>query len=121
MASAKEKAASAAFVPPELRTVDVTVPELGGALQVCDMLLSERMAFRRMLARLEKDAAPGVEAGDLMVPQLLALAVRRPDGQRLMTAQQWEIWGATHQGAVLELFNAACKCCGFDGEDAKGN
>ena len=55
-------------MPPELRRVDKTVPELGGQVQVRDLLLSERLAFRRIIAALERDAVTaGVQAGDLLL------------------------------------------------------
>lgn len=113
--------AAGGFVPPELRRVDKTVPELGGQVQVRDLLLSERLAFRRIIAALERDAVTaGVQAGDLMVPQLLAITVER-DGRPVMSAQQWEVFGAIHNKATLDLFDVACELCGFIADAAAKN
>lgn len=99
--------------PPQLRSVDKTIPELGGAVRLRDLLLSERLAFRRLITGLEAAAVTvGVSAGDLMVPQLLAITVER-DGAPVMNASQWEVFGAKHNKLTLALFDEACVLCGF--------
>ncbi len=102
--------------PPDLPFEDVEVPVLGG-VRVRGLTLSQRMAFR---ARAGKQAADDAQAF-AAIPELLAMSVVDAQGNPVYSAARWDTYGATHEAAALDLFNAAMRVSGLSGGDAKKN
>ncbi len=117
---------AAVFTPPELPTATADVAELGGSVEIRGFLFSERLAFGRLLKSLERNGEANgsdtlaVTDDDLFPPHLLARTVYR-DGKPLMTAEQWELFGARHMSIVMDLFWTAYRTCGFDEKANAGN
>jgi hypothetical protein len=106
------------FKPAELKRKEAPLHD-GSVAFVRALLLTERLAIRRQVKKL---AASSTEDDlVLMIPRLLAVAVVDEDGEALMTAEQWDIYGAAHAGLVLELFNTASELSGFSTEAAEKN
>lgn len=106
------------FTPPVLKREPYTLPD-GTEVEVRALLLSERLSIRRQVAELT--AGKGIEDSlFLMVPRLLAVAVelnRKP----LMTAPQWDEYGASYSTETMELFNKASDLSGFNVGAAEKN
>ena len=91
------------------RTVDC--PELGGEVVIRGLLLSDRL-------RLVEQAG-GQDMG--RVAQLLTSTVIGPDDKPLLTAAEWEQFGAVHFEAALKLFSVAVELAGLKTEVAEKN
>ena len=132
------------------RRETVAVPELGGAVIVRGLMASEafalsalraqalrrvreaRVAFDARVATLPDGATqPDFEAPDLgfaelrtygsYIGQMLACAVVTPSGLALYTAEQWEVVGQHHAGAVARLQQVAERLSGLNTEDVEKN
>lgn len=119
----KKANVTAPTVPQE----QIDVPELGGAVIVRGMLLSERMAFSTWRTKAATPA-PGEtkeSAEERVGPQtfarMLSVAVVDADQQPVFDASQWERFGANHGARAMELFNAAFRLSGFDEEETAKN
>jgi len=112
----KRGAIQAPAVPAE----QVDVPELGGAVLVRGMMLSDRLQFSDWRATVAKAAAGETDeqaharTGSLVVARLLSVCVVDADGAPIFTMAQWEQFGAQHAGRCLALFDIAWKSSGFD-------
>jgi hypothetical protein len=111
----------------ELRTERVTVESLGGDLIVRarDLPLTLRLASLR--ARLVKpeegETADDAQtrAGAEYAAQVLAKQVVDADGEAVMTAAQWSIWGGTRYGEFIRLYEKAEELSGGDREAVAKN
>ena len=106
------------FKPDELKRKEATLHD-GSVAFVRALLLTERLQIRRQVGELAGSSMEGALV--LMIPRLLAVAVVDEDGKALMTAEQWDDYGAAHAGLVLELFNDASELSGFSSEAAEKN
>lgn len=109
------KRSSVAAPPPLAREV-VQVPALGGDVVVVELSLQARLDFERVL----RDHR-GVADVHAMVPHLLAATVRIDGDEPLYSVEQWQAFGARHSAVAIELFNAAMRLSGFNGEDETKN
>lgn len=99
------------FKPPVLKREPYTLPD-GTEVEVRALLLTERLAVRRQVAELT--AGKGVEESlVVMVPRLLAMSVEL-DRKPIMSAAEWDEYGATYATETLELFNKASDLSGFN-------
>lgn len=109
---------AAVAAPAALAREPMPVPELGGDVIVAELLLDQRLNFEDTLAGL--GAVKGRRAVNVLVPELLALAVlvHDDDGAEvpLFTVEQWRAWGAKNRDAAINLFNTAMRVNGFGGE-----
>lgn len=103
---------------PVLPKETVAVPALGGDVVVRGLLLSERMAVQKKITDLRgADTDAGALAGvHAVLPMVLALCVLDADGAAVFDAPAWQIFGAQHTAAAVELFNTAWRLSGFDAE-----
>lgn len=112
---------------PVLPKEAVQVEALGGEVIVRGMLLSERLQNDRLNAEARKPVDGETEeqgrarAGGLIVPRVLHQCVVDPDGASLMTADEWDQFGALHRADVFRLFNVAMRLSGQDLEAAEKN
>jgi hypothetical protein len=91
--------------------IEHTVKPLGGEVIVRSLLLWERLQYIH-----ERNG------GDYQhISRLLAVAVMDANREPLMSAQDWERFGAAHYEAMLELFDVAWRQSGFATEDAEKN
>lgn len=101
---------------PVLPKQTVTVAALGGDVVVRGMLLSERMAVQKKIADL-RDADKSDMAGvNAVLPIVLAMCVLDADSAPIFDADAWQIFGAQHTAAAIELFNTAWHMSGFHAE-----
>jgi hypothetical protein len=106
------------FTPPVLKREPYTLPD-GTDVEVRALLLTERLAVRRQVTELT--AGKGVEESlVLMVPKLLAMSVEL-DRKPLMTAAQWDEYGASYPTETMELFNKSSDLSGFNVGAAEKN
>jgi hypothetical protein len=106
------------FKPTELQRKEATLHD-GSVAFVRALRLTERLHIRRQVSKL--DASTDEGALVLMIPRLLAVAVVDGDGNALLTAEEWDDYGAAHAGLVLDLFNTASELSGFSSEAAEKN
>ena len=121
----------------------IQVDELGGEVIVQGLLLSQRLQMAAARQRLSvpragetdeeaRERAPDAALGGPFEPhreraagdvicETLARCVLASDGEPLWSAAQWQVFGSTHVGAALALFNAAQRLNGFDIGAARGN
>lgn len=102
---------------PTLPKETVTVESLGGDVVVRGLLLTQRLTFVRELTKTGDRNEDVIAA----LPTLLAQAVVDDKGEQFWTADEWQVFGATHQSEALELFNTAMRLSGFAGEDTAKN
>lgn len=105
----------------------IQVDELGGEVIVQGLLLSQRLQMAAARQRLsvpragETDEEARERAAGDVICETLARCVLANDGEPLWSAAQWQVFGSTHVGAALALFNAAQRLNGFDIGAARGN
>lgn len=98
---------------PVLRKQTVSVPALGGDVIVRGLLLSEMMVKNHVNAENQVPRAGETEqqararAGARAVSFTLANTVTAADGKALFTEEEWDVFGAEHTDAVIELFKVA--------------
>lgn len=92
----------------------VDVPELGGEVIVRGLLLKDRLALIDMSSA---DKTHGMER----VSKTLAATVVDPDGQPLLTVEEWEEFGAENFAAAMNLFGVAMELSGFKTEVLEKN
>ena len=97
---------------PTLPKQTVEVAALGGEVIVQGLLLTQRLAVQSKIAALAKGAEEGADI-NAVLPMLLSLCVVDADGAQFFTPDQWEVFGASHQGSAIELFNIAWRLSGF--------
>lgn len=113
--------------PPVLPKEAVQVDALGGEVIVRAMLLSERLQLTALNTHLmqpqagESEVQARARAGSRLVADTLARCVVLADGQPMWTAQQWDEFGATQPGAVLQLFNVSRRLSGQDEPELEKN
>jgi hypothetical protein len=100
---------------PTLPKQTVEVSALGGEVIVQGLLLTQRLAVQGKIAALSKGATELDDSAALhaVLPMLLALCVVDAEGAQFFTPDQWEVFGASHQGSAIELFNIAWRLSGF--------
>lgn len=105
---------------PTLHKEAVPVPALGGDVIVRAMLASENLALGEEARRSQQT---GSAFGDeyMLVPRLLSKVVIDADGEPLMTAQEWQVFGGSNPGVIYELFSIARRLSGGDVEEARKN
>ena len=81
-------------------------------------MLDERMAFRARMAKLRD---PDDESVFAAIQDLLSLSVVDADNCPVYTKARWRLWGAAHESAAIDLFNAAMRLSGLSGDDTKKN
>jgi len=106
------------FKPAELQRKEATLHD-GSVAFVRALRLTERLQIRRQVGELAGSSTEGALV--YMIPRLLAVAVVDEDGKALMSAEQWDVYGAAHPGLVLDLFNDASELSGFSSEAAEKN
>ena len=106
------------FKPAELQRKEATLHD-GSVAFVRALRLTERLQIRRQVGELAGSSTEGALV--LMIPRLLAIAVVDEDGKALMSAYEWDDYGAAHAGLALELFNTASELSGFSSEAAEKN
>ena len=89
---------------PMRREEDVQIDSLGGEVIVKGMLLSDRLALNSV-----SDEARGAT--------LLALTVFDADGEPLWSADEWDVWGATHFEDISRLASVAGRLSGLEGAE----
>jgi len=94
--------------PPTLPKETVTVSELGGDVIVRGLLLRERL-----------DLYDARDAGNATIAKLLARTVVDAKHQPVFTEEEWEVFGARHGKAAIELFAVAKRLSGLDAEVAE--
>lgn len=102
------------FTPPVLKREPFTLPD-GTCVEVRAMKFSERARLRGQATR--------IDAGDdavVLIPRVLAFTVEL-EGAPLMTAEQWDEYGASHQATVYEIFNRVSSLSDIGGEAAEKN
>ena len=98
---------------PVLRKQTVSVPALNGDVIVRGLLLSELLEKNHVNAENqvprtgETEQQARARAGGHVVSFTLARTVTLGDGQPLYTEQEWDVFGADHPDAVLDLFKVA--------------
>lgn len=99
--------------PPVLRKQTVAVPALNGDVIVRGLLLSELLEKNHANAENQVPRAGETEqqararAGGRVVSFTLARTVTLADGKPLFTEEEWDVFGAEHPDAVLDLFKVA--------------
>lgn len=88
-----------------------SVPALGGEVIVRPMLLGERLQYFT--------DRNGVDYQH--VSRLLAVTVLDANREPLMSASDWERFGAAHHDAAIDLFNVAWRHNGFATEESEKN
>jgi hypothetical protein len=88
---------------PALPKETVQVDVLGGEVVVKGLLMTERIA----LFQKHEGAT---------IAQMLAMTVIDGEGKQLFNEQEWDVFGATHFAASLELFKVAKRLSGLDAE-----
>jgi len=100
---------------------------LGGDVVVRGMSLSERMATDDLNIKAaaplegETDEEARARAGRLVVPRTLRVCVVDDEGAPVLTEQEWDALGATHQSLVFHLFFIALRLSGRDPEAIQKN
>ena len=89
--------------PAVMPSEPVPVASLGGEVRVVGMGLSARLAFHQ----------PG-KSGAEKLPAILAACVQDDDGQPLMTAAEWDAFGARHLEDALRLWKSVERLSGLD-------
>ena len=92
---------------PAVKSETVNVPDLGGEVEVRGILLKDRLLI-----------AGQTEPGGNIVALTLAATVHGAEGP-LMSADEWERWGAVHLVAATTLWAAARRVCGMDREEVE--
>ena len=108
-----KKADIAAPVIPQQKEYEV--PELGGAVLIRPLLLSDRLAMA------QEARANGRPKDWAHIATLLAYAVVDADGEPVFSTAQWEAFGAMHTDAALRLWDEAWAVSGLDSEAAAKN
>lgn len=115
----------AALPQVELRTERVTVESLGGDVIVRGVMLADTLRLAQLRARAarplegETDDDAQLRAGAEYAAQVLALQVVDGDGEPLMPATQWSIWGGGNAGEFNRLYDAAARLRGEAGDTEK--
>lgn len=112
---------------PSMPQEEVPVEGLGGDVIVRGMLLSERIANTNVrkaestprAGEAEQDAHARAGAG--AVPRVLSMCVVDVAGKSLMSAAEWDVFGATHSTDAFRLFNVAMRLSGQDTADVEKN
>lgn len=86
----------------------LAIPELGGD----GVVLVRSIGFGQKIQM--SIAEPEARAG-----LMLQYAVKDEDGERLMSAAQWDRFGMEHEDAFLKLSEAARRVSGFDSASVK--
>jgi hypothetical protein len=97
--------------PPVLPKETVDVPELGGEVVVCGLLLRDRIAL----------FTQADEHNHAHLSKLLASTVTDAAGEQVYTVDEWERFGALHFDACIRLFNVARRLSGLNAEVAQKN
>jgi hypothetical protein len=102
---------------PALPKETVAFPPLGGDVVVRGLLLGERLAMMAAGARRDP-AAPEPDGPELFagIASGLAWCVLDADGEPLLSAAEWQVLGAQHIDACLELWRAVKRLSGMDRE-----
>lgn len=112
---------------PSLPKETVAVESLGGEVIVRGLLLSERLENDHVNAKLrvardgESDDQATARAGAQILPRILHQCVVDAEGERLMSHQEWDEFGALHSADAFLLFNTAMRLSGQDLEGAEKN
>jgi hypothetical protein len=112
---------------PTLPKEAVQVDGLGGEVVVRGLRLSERLQLDALnrLASAPREGEPEdearVRAGSLALPRVLAACVVDGDGEPLMSAAEWDIFGAKHRTEAFVLFNTAMRLSGQDQAELEKN
>jgi len=101
----------------ERKREEIDVESLGGAVAVVEMTLTARLEIEKATKALKENAAESVYA---TIPLVLAVCVVDADGEPLMSAEQWQVFGSRNREVAVHLFNTAMAFSGF-GEDAEKN
>lgn len=88
---------------PVLPKETVDVPELGGEVVVCGLLLDPLLKRNGL-------------SGGALVLHTLAAAVVLEDGAPLFTYEQWDVWAAQHPEAAIRLFDVAQRLNGLNAQ-----
>ena len=120
----------AAVKSPVLPKEAVQVDALGGEVIVRGLLASERMWLtEQAIGRIQADDAQpaAADATDELgipyqrIPRVLAQVVSLDDGKPLYTADEWQVFGGQHPGALLDLYGVAKRLSGMDLSKVKKN
>lgn len=94
---------------PALPAKTIDVPELGGAVVVRGMILSERIEYARRYAKEKPDDPDRWDH----ICELLSRTVRDEDDERIFTNAEWELFGSQHYRVAMRIWSVAQDLCGF--------
>lgn len=93
---------------PQLNRETVESPELGGAVIVRGMTLTERLIISQTDGERQSFGA---------IAEALSWCVLLEDGEPAFTREEWEAFGAAHIDAAVRLFIKAKSLSGMIAED----
>jgi hypothetical protein len=91
---------------PVLPKETINIPELGGEVVVCGLILSERLTVAR-------------GQGFARMPDMLSRTVVDNEGNPIFSLDEWEIFGISNVAAVFKLFDVAKRLSGLDDDEKK--